>query len=61
MCVKCQQPLSNGSDEYDDDEQYDEVMGRLGKIAKITNLGDKNSSKDPFLKINFSHGYGRRR
>ena len=31
MCVKCQQPLSNGFDDFDDDEDYDdhEVMGRL--------------------------------
>ena len=39
MCVKCQQPMSNGFDDYaDDDEQYDEVMGRLGKDANVTNL-----------------------
>ena len=38
MCVKCQQPMSNGFDDYaDDDEQYDEVMGRLGKDANVTN------------------------
>ena len=60
MCVKCQQPMSNGFDDYaDDDEQYDEVMGRLGKDANVWSI-----KKIFFEKISFnyfSHGYGRRR
>ena len=63
MCVKCQQPMSNGFDDYaDDDEQYDEVMGRLGKDANVTNLW--LIKKFFFKKISFnyfSHGYGGRR
>ena len=63
MCVKCQQPMSNGFDDYaDDDEQYDEVMGRLGKDANVTNLW--SIKKIFFSKTSFnyfSHGYGGRR
>ena len=63
MCVKCQQPMSNGFDDYaDDDEQYDEVMGRLGKDANVANLW--SIKKYFFKKISFnyfSHGYGGRR
>ena len=30
MCIKCQQPLNNGYNDYSDgDDHYDEVMGRL--------------------------------